>query len=67
MITDKIDREERKDLSIACLALALAFTLVFIRGGAGIRGQTCYSYSSYRSSQWVPPLFSTRWHTSSRR
>ncbi|GAB7015100.1 zinc metalloprotease [Methanogenium cariaci] len=33
MITDKIDREERKDLSIACLALALAFTLVFIRGG----------------------------------
>ncbi|KAF1078769.1 peptidase M50 [Methanogenium sp. MK-MG] len=33
MITDKINREERKDLSIACLALALAFTLVFIRGG----------------------------------
>jgi len=33
MITDKIDREERKDLSIACIALALAFTLVFIRGG----------------------------------
>lgn len=33
MITDKIDREERKDLGIACLALALAFTLVFIRGG----------------------------------
>ncbi|WFN34033.1 peptidase M50 [Methanogenium sp. S4BF] len=33
MITDKIDREERKDLVIACLALALAFTLVFIRGG----------------------------------
>lgn len=33
MITDKIDREERKDLMIGCLALALAFTLVFIRGG----------------------------------
>jgi len=33
MITDKIDREERKDLTIGCLALALAFTLVFIRGG----------------------------------
>jgi len=33
MITDKIDREERKDLGIACLALALAFTLVFSRGG----------------------------------
>ncbi|MDE4908341.1 peptidase M50 [Methanogenium marinum] len=33
MITDKIGREERKDLGIACLALALAFTLVFIRGG----------------------------------
>ncbi len=27
MITDKIDREERKDLGIACIALALAFTL----------------------------------------
>ncbi|WAI02409.1 zinc metalloprotease [Methanogenium organophilum] len=33
MITDKIDREERKDLTVGCLALALAFTLVFIRGG----------------------------------
>jgi Zn-dependent protease len=33
MITDKIDRVERKDLAIACLALALAFTLIFIRGG----------------------------------
>lgn len=33
MITDKIDREERKDLGIASIALALAFTLVFIRGG----------------------------------
>jgi Zn-dependent protease len=37
MIIDKIDRVERKDLAIACLALALAFTLIFVRGG-GVTG-----------------------------